>query len=67
MSAARFCIEYRAPRHTKWHRLSVTARVPFTEAELAKYAQMIAERITYERGMAVMAGEIRIRTREVSA
>lgn len=51
---SRYSLEYRAPRQKKWHALSVSKLVPFPAAELAGYQQMIAERLTALRGVAVL-------------
>lgn len=56
----RYTIEYRAPR-TKWRALSVSAPAPFPETELAKYRQQIGEALTQIRGVAIMAGMVRLR------
>ena len=67
---SRYTLEYRAPRHTKWHALSVSALAPFPADELARYRQQIAETLTRARGEAVMADMVRMRMlcdgREVS-
>lgn len=57
----RYTLEYRAPRHTKWHKLSVSALTPFTPDEVAKYRQEIAEALTRGRGEAVMPDMVRVR------
>jgi len=59
---SRYTIEYRAPRHTKWHALSVSKLAPFPQDELAAYRQMIAERLTWNRGVVVLPDMVRIRT-----
>ena len=58
---SRYTLEYKAPKHSKWHALSVSALAPFTDAELAAYRQNIAEDITAMRGVAVFADQINLR------
>ena len=58
---SRYTIEYRAPRHTKWHALSVSALALFPANELARYRQEIAENLTRIRGEAIMADMVRMR------
>ncbi len=57
----RYTLEYRAPRHTKWHALSASALAPFTPGEVANYRQQIGESLTMQRGEAVMADMVRVR------
>ena len=57
----RYSIEYRAPRMTRWHDLTVTALAPFTAAEIARYRQHIAEHLTWARGVVVLPDMVRIR------
>ncbi len=59
---SRYTLEYRAPKHTKWHALSVSAAVPFPADEINRYRQKIAEALTAWRGVAVMAGMVPMRT-----
>ncbi len=58
---SRYTLEYRAPRHTKWHALSASALAPFPMQEVARYQQTIAESLTRQRGEAVMADMVRMR------
>lgn len=58
---SRYTLEFKGPKHTKWHALSVSALAPFPDAELAAYRQQIAEHITALRGVAVFADQIKIR------
>lgn len=58
---ARHTLEYKAPKHRRWHALSVSKLAPFPDEDLARYRQMLAERITMERGYAVLADQIQIR------
>ncbi len=58
---ARYTLEYRAPKHTKWHALSVSALAPFTPAEVDAYRQTIAEQLTMARGVAIMPAMVRVR------
>lgn len=58
---SRYTLEYRAPKHTKWHALSVSALAPFKPSEVAQYRQTIAESITASRGVAIMPDMVRVR------
>ena len=60
-TVARYTLEYRAPKHKKWHPLSVSAPSAFCDAEIHQHRQQIAERITALRGAAVVADQIAIR------
>ena len=57
---SRYTLEYRAPRHTKRHALSVSALVPFTPDEVAKYRATIAETLTRARGEAILPDMVRM-------
>lgn len=60
----RYTLEYRAPRHTKWHALMVSALAPFSPEEQDAYRQQIAEQITALRGEAVFRDQILVRMLE---
>lgn len=57
----RYTLEYRAPKQTKWHALTVSSAVPFTDQELAAYKQRLAEHTTELRCVAIFAHQIELR------